>query len=378
MASLEYFEFVVTARPSWSRIKNLVSEYLKLIDLNSCSVSLVGPAVSDRYGKLVSQMPYGIKINKFNTLQESDELSSVARSCLNGSFGLVQHWEENPPTAVLVIADRTETLGVSVAASIMQIPLVHLQGGETSGSIDDKVRNANTQLADYHLTTNLNTSKKIIQLGKDKDQIEVIGCPSVDLVKQRIERNDNLFELSENYPGVGANFATSDDFGVILFHPDTFDKVGNKYWVECILKTIEESGLNWFWFWPNPDYGSAEIAKVMRARREKAPLNNVRFIINLEPEKFIDLTLRAKVLVGNSSYGIREASFFGLPVLNLGSRQSNRERSENVMDLDIPKVFSNELDSHIQCNFIPTTIYGDGNAGFLGAKALKKWFPEVV
>jgi len=377
MSENSRFEFVVTARPSWSRVKNLVHEYLNLVDPRACSISLVGPALSDRYGKLHEQMPKGIVAKNFFTLQDGDELSTVAKSCLSGASALVQSWELSCPGAVLVVADRTETLGVSTAASIMQIPLVHLQGGETSGSIDDKVRNANSQLADYHLTTNNNTAQRLIRMGRDEEKIAVIGCPSIDIVKERIDLKAKINPYSTDYSGVGDEFSTQEDFGLILFHPDTFDRKSNKIWVESILESIEESTLNWFWFWPNPDYGSSEIAKLIRTKRESRTVNKIKFIVNLDPEKFIDLTLGARILLGNSSYGIREASYVGLPVINLGNRQKNRERSNNVLDINTPKNFMEDWKDHAIKSFERSLIYGEGNAGKLGAQAIRNWFPSI-
>ena len=180
--SFPLLEVVVTARPSWARVSSIVSSYIKIAGASRIRVSLVGPSVSRRYGDVSSQIPNEIILNKFSTLHESDSLTDVGLSCVEGAESLIRHWNSNRPDCVLVIADRTETLGVSLAATLMQIPLIHLQGGEVSGSIDDKVRDINSKAADLHLTTNAGTKDRLLSMLENEAEIEVIGCPSLDIV----------------------------------------------------------------------------------------------------------------------------------------------------------------------------------------------------
>jgi UDP-hydrolysing UDP-N-acetyl-D-glucosamine 2-epimerase len=259
----------------------------------------------------------------------------------------------------------------------MQIPLVHLQGGEISGSIDDKIRDTNSKLADFHLTTNSSTRQNLISIGELPEKIKIVGCPSIDLLRERIYVNEPIHNKSSEFGGVGEDFSTSLPFGIILFHPDTFNSEDNEIWVNEILEVVQQTELNWFWFWPNPDYGSDRISKILRTSREKPKRQNVRFIRNLSPEKFMDLTIQAEIMIGNSSYGVREASFLGLPVINLGSRQLGRERGSNVLDILNPKNFFKELNLHSTKTFHRETIYGNGDSGILAARYLSDWQPKL-
>ena len=150
MLNPPFLDVVVTARPSWARVKSLVLEYAKIAGNSKLRVTLVGPALSSRYGNIIELIPEGILTASHSTLRESDDLAAIALSCVDGSQSLIHQWMSSRPDCVLVIADRSETLGVSTAAALMQIPLIHLQGGEISGSIDDKVRDTNSQLADLN------------------------------------------------------------------------------------------------------------------------------------------------------------------------------------------------------------------------------------
>ena len=377
---MKVLEIVVTARPSWARVKSLVLEYQKLSGADSLRLSLVGPAVSKRYGDVSFGISPSIEVKKFPALHESDEFGSVALTCLDGATALARYWEQDRPSAVLVIADRTETLGVSLVAALMQIPLIHLQGGEISGSIDDKIRDTNSKLADFHLTTNEFTSKRLIDIGENPDLIHIVGCPSIDLVLNTI-KNPKLIVNSLDLGGVGANFDIKSKFGIIMFHPDTFNETDSLSWINVIIDLISKSKINWFWFWPNPDHGTNLISKEIRKAREMGDLANVRFVINLEPELFITLANYSQIMIGNSSFGIRESSYLGLRVINLGLRQKGRQRGPNVSDIELIqnskelfKLFSQNLKDE---KLPPSYLYGDGNSGKRSAAILASWIPNL-
>jgi UDP-hydrolysing UDP-N-acetyl-D-glucosamine 2-epimerase len=370
-------EFVITARPSWSRVKKLISEFAKIEGKSALSITLMGSAVSDKYGDIQNQMPKEIEVSSFSTFRGNESLSSIANTSIQGAQALSYKWAVRRPESVLIVADRTETLGVSLAAATMQIPLIHLQGGETSGSIDDKIRGANSKLADFHLTTNETTANNLIAIGEDKRNIAIIGCPSIDIVQEKLDNKTSIHLKSSNYGGLGAEFKTDSSYGVILFHPDTYAFHENLEWTNNLVNLVQKSQLNWFWFWPNIDFGGESISKLLRTKRELLDFTKVRFLKNIHPEDFINLCINSKILVGNSSFGIREASYIGLPVINLGHRQKGRQRSDNVLDIDIPNDITGHVEEYSLRKFQQSKIYGDGNAAKLGALALRNWQPRL-
>jgi UDP-hydrolysing UDP-N-acetyl-D-glucosamine 2-epimerase len=382
MAESPMLEVVITARPSWARVKSLVTNYLALAGISKVRVSLVGPAVSKRYGDITTQIDVSLNVKTFSTLHEADDFAGVALTCLEGASSLVHYWSHSRPDCVLVIADRTETLGVAVAASLMQIPLIHLQGGEVTGSIDDKIRDANSKLADLHLTTNEFTHARLVSMGEEVNRVFSVGCPSIDLVTETINSSQNLIDFAKSTAdvigGTGATFPLSSDYGIIMFHPDTFEQDESLYWVNQLIKLTNSNLLNWFWFWPNPDHGSHAISKLIRLLRENSETEKVHFVINVEPEIFISLASRARIIVGNSSFGIREASFLGLPALNLGRRQNGRQRASNVTDMSHGGDLEKKL-LEILGNPRPSVshLYGDGTAGFRGARIISEWNPSL-
>lgn len=367
----------MTARPSWARVKQLIEIYSLRFGSDSIRVALAGSALSRNYGDITSQIPSGINFVTFPTLLDSDQLSAVALSAFNISDALSKYWHNDKPSAVLVIADRTETLGVSAASAIHQIPLIHLQGGEVSGSIDNKIRDTNSKLADLHLTTNDYTKSRLISIGENASDIFVVGCPSIDLVSQTLARSRELD--IQRIPGVGANILNSEAYGIVMFHPDTIHPIDNPVWLNALIEFIKTSSHKWFWFWPNPDNGSNFIAKTLRRARESGLLKNVRFVINLHPSDFILLAYNAKFMIGNSSFAIREGSYLGLPSANIGKRQQGRQMSNNVLNLE---ELNNVNDFHKlyevpRGQFALDTTYGDGRSGEKISEVLGSWIPTL-
>lgn len=367
-------EVVVTARPSWARVKSLVLGYAEFFGHESIKVTLAGSSISRNYGDISSQVPEGVRCQLLHTLQDSDDFPSVSLSASNLSSALSRSWASERPDKILVIADRTETLGVSSAAAISQIPLIHLQGGEISGSIDNKIRDANSKLADLHLTTNEQSKERLENIGESSHLIHVVGCPSLDLVRKVAESKE--YHNIQDMPGVGVQIPKSQDFGIVMFHPDTLNEEENIAWLNIILDLVSNSDIYWFWFWPNPDHGSISISKELRRKRELGLLEKVRFVINVPPEVFISIALQARVIVGNSSFGIREASFLGLPALNLGRRQRNRQMGSNVksiVNVNEAIGLKNFLVGIQRLEFGIDVTYGDGFSGNRAAQIIGNW-----
>lgn len=374
-------DFVVTARPSWSRVRSLVFNYAQLAGSGFAKLIFIDTANSRNYGNVSKQEIDGIEKIFFLTHFDSDGFDSTALSVSSGIEALARYWSMCRPDAALVIADRTETLGAAAAASLMQIPLIHLQGGEITGSIDNKIRNANSALADFHLTTNDETATRLKSLGVKSELIHVIGCPSIDIVRGVLEgKTSNLSSVFGG--GIGKDIDLDRNFGLIMFHPDTLNLSKTELYLDLIIETIKiRNEIQWVWFWPNSDHGSSNIAKQMRLFRESNIGKQVKFLVNVLPEIFVELANRSSFILGNSSFGIREASFLGLPAINIGARQKCRQRAANVIDLLDPERFE-ELSKAIDVSlavgrYTPSEMYGNGFAGVNGARHLLKWRPQV-
>lgn len=358
---------VVTARPSYSRVKTALLAIQEHPDLE-LQLVLAASALLDRYGSAVNiivkdGLPITAKV--FNVL-EGENLTAAAKTTGIGILELSTVFENIQPDIVLTVGDRFETLATAIAASYMNIPLGHIQGGEVTGNIDEKVRHAVTKLADFHFVASENARERVIKLGESVETVFNTGCPSIDLAKQVLEEPDiNYLDLYKKYGGVGKELDLSNDYIVVMQHPVTTEYTESKDQINITLEAIKELNIPTLWFWPNVDAGSDGTSKGIRTFREKNPDVPIHFFKNMEPLDFLRLLKYSKGLIGNSSVGIRECAYLGVPVTNIGSRQNRRDRGRNVIDVSYNKdEIKNAIKTHIaNGHYSNDTVYGGGDAG---------------
>jgi len=356
---------VITARPSYSRVKTVLQA---IVDHPNLELQLVvaGSALLDRYGNAVDFIERdGFTITeKVFMVLEGENKTAMAKTTGLGVMELANVFYNLQPDAVITIADRFETIATSIAASYQNIPLIHLQGGEVTGNIDEKVRHANTKLADIHLVTSEDARQRVIRMGEDKDFVFNTGCPSVDLAASVLESPELDFDPIKKYGGVGANLSPEDGYVVVMQHPVTTEYETAKKDVTTTLEAIHKMGVSTFWFWPNVDAGADGTSNGIRSFRERHNPDNIRFFKNMEPEDFLRLLINSRCLVGNSSVGIRECSFMGVPVVNIGTRQNKRLRGDNVLDVSYSKdAIEEAISQQMQAERVQQTLYGEGDSG---------------
>ncbi|MHA6279860.1 UDP-N-acetylglucosamine 2-epimerase [Salinimicrobium sp. CAU 1759] len=357
---------VVTARPSYSRVKTALTAIQAHPDLE-LQLVIAGSALLDRYGNAVDFIEkdgFSIAAKVFMVL-EGENPTTMAKTTGIGVMELTNVFYNLQPDAVITIADRFETIATSIAAAYQNIPLVHLQGGEVTGSIDEKVRHANTKLADLHLVCTEDARKRVIRLGEDPDKVINTGCPSIDLAKEIAEHPGLNFDPIRKYGGVGVELNWKDGYIVVMQHPVTTEYKMAKNHILETLRAVKELNYPAFWFWPNVDAGSDGTSNGIRSFRELEKPQNIHFFKNMEPTDFLRLLKNSKALVGNSSAGIRECSYLGIPVVNIGNRQHRRSRAENVLDVEYQQgKILEAMKTVIEEKHYPSSdLYGNGNAG---------------
>ncbi len=357
---------VVTARPSYSRIKTAIDAINNHPDLE-LQLVVGASALLDRYGSAVNYIEkdgFDIK-EKIYSVIEGEDLTTMAKTTGLSLIELATVFDNLKPDVVLTIADRYETISTAIAASYMNIPVAHVQGGEVTGSIDEKVRHAVTKLSNIHFVSNKAAQNRIKKMGENPDSVFVTGCPSIDLAAGVIKSPDFQFDPIEKYGGVGSDIQLSNGYIVVMQHPVTTEYTLSRQQVTETLKAVTLFDLPVLWFWPNVDAGSEGTSKGIRAFREHHLKSNIRYFKNMEPVDFLYLLKNSKCIVGNSSVGIRECSFLGVPTVNIGSRQTGRERGKNIIDVDHKEnSIKKAIDVHLKNGHYPSEhIYGDGNAG---------------
>ncbi|WP_159947784.1 UDP-N-acetylglucosamine 2-epimerase [Polaribacter septentrionalilitoris] len=357
---------VVTARPSYSRIKTALTA-IKNHPKLELQLVVAGSALLGRYGNAVDFIEKdGFKIaEKVFMVLEGENPTSMAKTTGLGVMELANVFYRLQPDAVVTIADRFETIATSIAASYQNIPLIHLQGGEVTGNIDEKVRHANTKLADLHLVASEDAKERVIKMGENPEMVFNTGCPSIDLANE-IRNNPTLdFDPIKKYGGVGSAINWKDGYIVVMQHPVTTEYKSARKDVEETLKAVSDLNMPTFWFWPNVDAGSDGTSSGIRSFREINKPENIHFFKNMEPNDFLKLLVNSKCLIGNSSVGIRECSYLGVPVVNIGTRQNRRKRGSNVIDTvyNQQKIVKSIKDRITSSTIVSENIYGDGASG---------------
>ena len=357
---------VITARPSYARIKTVMEAVRNHPGLE-LQLVVGASALLERYGPVVDV----IRADGFEPdavvymVVEGENLVTTAKSTGHGVVELATIFDNLKPDVVVSVADRYETLATAIAAAYQNIPVAHVQGGEVTGSIDEKVRHAVTKLADLHLVATAGARERVIRMGEEPAAVHVTGCPSVDLAARVLRDGGGPFNPFVRYGGVGDRFDPAAGYLVVMQHPVTTEYADALAQITETLEAVRALDVPAFWFWPNVDAGSDRISKAIRHFRESREVPHVYFFKNLSPEDFLRLLIGARCLVGNSSVGIREGSYLGVPVVNVGSRQAGRERGGNVVDVGYDRA---AIEAAVRARWDagrcpPSTLYGDGSAG---------------
>ena len=364
---------IVNSRANYGRIKTVL-QALKNDSNVQLQIIVGASAVLERFGnvsKIISNDGFKIDSMLYSVV-EGENPTTMAKSTGLAIIELSTIFENLKPDVVLTVADRYETLATAIASSYMNIPLAHTQGGEVTGSIDESVRHAITKLAHLHFPATKLSEQNLLKLGEDPSTIYMTGCPAMDIVaSQDLTLEDDFFV---KYKGVGPNLDPHKPYLVVLQHPVTTEYGQGFNQIKETIKAVQEINIQTVWLWPNIDAGSDEVSKGIRIFRERENPSNIHFYKNFSPEDYIKLIGNCICQVGNSSSALREGSFLGVPVVNIGTRQNNRECGENVIHVDHNfQNIKNAINYQIKhSKYESSKIFGDGDSGKKIAKILAK------
>lgn len=291
----------------------------------------------------------------------------MARAIGLGILGLTQALELNRPDVLIVLGDRGEMLAGAIAAAHLNIPVAHVHGGEISGTIDESVRHAITKLAHFHFPSTEENAQRIIRMGEDPWRVHVVGAPGIDYLRsiEPMSREDVEADLDLDF---------SRPVLLMTQHPVTTEVEAAADQMRTTLDAVAAVGSQTLVTYPNADSGGRTMIDVLG---EYTALPFIRVRPSLGQRRYASLLRYVDAMVGNSSSGIIEAPFFGLPVVNIGSRQRGRQRAGNVLDVThdrdaIEKAIRKALGDNefIHRARTCTNPYGDGRAGERIATAL--------
>lgn len=307
------------------------------------------------------------------------EGSTPATMAKSVGFGVVEfagELQRLKPDVLVIIGDRYEALAASIAASFMNIPVVHMQGGEVSGSIDESTRHAITKFSQYHFPATARAADYLVRMGERPETILGVGCPSSDLARTFERRFDSAVI---NARGSGAEIDVTRPYLLVVFHPTTTEFGGERAQMNALLDGLAPLALPTVLLWPNIDAGSDHISKAIRVFRDRAETTWLRAITNLAPEDYLRVLAGAACAIGNSSSFVRDASFFATPVVLVGNRQQGREHAEHVTPVppDAGRITAAVRAQLAHGRYPPSTLYGDGHVAARLAQALVELAPYV-
>ena len=373
---------VITNRSSYSKVKTVIEG---MVALNIEVILVLGGSMwVYKYGACGNEVCADFpELTKYtmDTIIEGNTNAKMADSVGVLTTKLTTIIEKEHPDLVVTIADRFETLGTAIAASYMNVDLVHIQGGEVSGTIDGKARDAVTALSDWHFPASEAAAKRvatIIGYGDidgcesayhgitmdDIDEVNNYGCPSMDLLN-RYQPDGTEDELKEVFielhsHGTGYLITQEVPYMIVMYHPDTREYDRSIRDLGILVDCLKKVKCQKIVFWPNIDSHSDEISKVWR----HGGIDGTRYIRHLDRKWFARLLWFSSGIIGNSSAGIREASFYGVPSVTIGGRQCGRDHGGSVMHVD-PAVddLSDAIGTMLSMEKKPSMIYGTGDAG---------------
>lgn len=357
---------VIGSRANWGRSRTIALAAAQS-DSVELDLILMGSAIDEEFGSTAQDVQADgfdhhteIPLPRVNNdHKEQAFATAVALERLTEAFDKVK------PDFVITIADRFETMATAIAATYSDIKLAHVQGGEISGNIDDRVRNAISMLADIHFPSTALAANRLKSMVKNTDDIYMLGCPAMDTLRLLDGDKSQRFVQSK----LGSDYKKSV---CVCVHPNTEDLQESETIFAQIIEVIEtKKDYGFIVLKPNIDAGNLRLRRQIEILNDKA---NAVVINGLSPLHYAEVLQGVDILVGNSSSFIRESAFLGKPAILLGDRQRGRDLTENVMVLSDIKTLQQTIEEFCDKNYSSNSVYGDG---FAGEKILQTLIGQV-
>ena len=317
--------FLTGTRADFGKIKSLIHA-VDEADNFQAFVFVTGMHLQPQYGyTLIEVQRCGFK-NIYEFENHTDE-TTMDLTLAKTIQGLSQYVSQIKPDMIVIHGDRVEALAGAIVGSLNNILVAHIEGGEISGTIDELIRHATSKMSHVHFVANKEAKKRLLQMGEVEHSVFVIGSPDIDVMFSNTL--PNLNEVKKYYQ---INF---DTYAIAMFHPVTTEYETMHEYAHNFVEALLQDTKNYVVVFPNNDLGSKAILNEYEKLK-----NNTRFRVfpSLRFEYFLTLLKNAQFIIGNSSAGIREAPYYKIPTINIGTRQNNRTNNPKIMNTD----YSNE------------------------------------
>jgi len=352
--------FVTGTRADFGKLKPLIREVARGEQFQY-RIFATGMHMLSRYGSTIAEVYKSGFDNVYPFVNQDGSVNTQMDLVLaNTVQGLGHFLREFPQDLVVVHGDRIEALAGAIVGALNNTLVAHVEGGEVSGTVDELLRHAVTKLSHLHFVANDDARARLLQMGEMRESIFVIGSPDIDVM------------LSESLPSVddvrdryGIPFS---EYGILLYHPVTTDVGGLRKRVTSVVSSLERSGRNFVVLYPNNDTGADVILEVIL---ELQGHPRFRVLPSMRFEYFLTLLKHAQVLVGNSSSGVREAPVYGVPSVNIGTRQLNRYRYPSILDVPEDEAAILVALENLPCAVPPSFHFGRGQSARLFVDLLR-------
>lgn len=303
--------FLTGTRADFGKLKSLISITQKSQKFD-VHIFATGMHMNSKYGKTVDEI-YKAGFNQVYPFINHDTVENMDRTLAKTIDGFSHYISEVQPDLIVVHGDRGEALAGAIVGSLNNIRVAHIEGGELSGTIDELIRHAVSKMSHIHFVANNDAKTRLVQLGEKQSSIFVIGSPDLDLMHPT-----NLPDLETVKKYYGIDF---QNYAIAMFHPVTTEYEKISSYTKSFVNALIKSGKQFIVIYPNNDLGSNEIlAEYLAFKNNK----NFKVYPSLRFEYFLALLKAADFMIGNSSAGIREAPYYGVPTIDIGTRQNNR------------------------------------------------------
>jgi UDP-N-acetylglucosamine 2-epimerase (hydrolysing) len=356
---IERMVFITGTRADYGKLKPLIKEAEKYYDVY---VYLCGMHLLEEYG-FTYQEVLNDSYKQIYCAKEINYTGQMDIDLANTILALNTYVLNVNPDLVVVHGDRIEALAGAISAMLNNVLIAHVEGGEVTGTVDEAIRHSISKMAHIHFVANYEFKLRVLQLGEKEENIFVIGSPDIDIMLST--RLPSLQYLSNLYGMDIGNYA------ILIYHPVTTELPYIKNHISQLLRATEESKENYIIIYPNNDLGSNIIIQEIEKYENNSKYKLFR---SLPFETFLTLLKNARFIIGNSSAGIREACVYGVPAIDLGTRQKGRYNKDYLKNIQHVK---EDKEGIIACitqvdEFRYTSSYfGDGNSSELFVRALK-------
>lgn len=309
--------FLTGTRADFGKLKSLIISTQASEEFEAV-VFATGMHMSRKYGETIDEIKKSGIENIFPFINH-DRIDCMDRTLAKTIDGLSHFITERRPDMIVVHGDRAEALAGAIVGSLNNILVTHIEGGEVSGTIDELIRHSVSKMAHIHLVSNEQAAKRLIQMGEIESSIHVLGSPDLDIM---LSSDLKPIEYVKQYYEI-----PFDRYGILLFHPVTTELDSWSRYTEEVVEAVVESGKNYIVVYPNNDIGSDVILSAY-VQLSKKP--NFKLFPSIRFEYFLVLLKNAEFILGNSSAAIREAPYYGVPSIDIGSRQNNRASHNTI------------------------------------------------